>query len=475
MNDENQDPHENHSSQEKNSSNNEEQPANPMPSADSSTDDNQHANSMPSSDSSNASEEKKNDIFSATQAFALFGVMALIVLVYMISSSVGGGDGKDKRLAREAHLQVVRTLNDELPNYLSSIANEDGTITVNTREQQLELVRFQNPENIKTGDWMLESGANMQSVRIPVTYQYQVSAQKPWSLDIRGNVARVIAPPLLPELSPEVNFGALMRQTSYGWKNMPKEEASEFVADLQDKLTRQAYQRYLDGRSELKEEARREIQQMVMNWLSEHPSYGDAIDDPDYGVVKVVLREQEEPILPKSLEKAENGEPVNIMKKRPLDEEKVSVEKHSKKNQASKKPNNAENDVMSKSEDASNPDNEEKEGNSSQADESTSGVQSTDKKTAPEPETEVSPFKEENASESKSDIEKDAKESNEAKDEESEMKSESKNASEASSSLNTGTQSPSSSKTVKGASTHPQSSGAAVSPLSQIHRNPIRI
>lgn len=233
--------------------------------------------------------DKETSGFSWSQAFVIIGLIALVVIAFSAYIMIGKNKERLEQQALQAHQEMVMKLNQELPGYLASQADADGMLTVNRSEAQVEFIRLNGMAEASSG-WML-SGNQIVKVRVPVTYEAVVDTNGSWVVDVKENVARVIAPAVVPRTPPAIELGKIARAEDGGWVLLQSTEAQEVASSLESALSERARDVYLQESDAIILSARNTLEDQILTWLTERGVF----KDPEFAAVKIVFPKLPEP------------------------------------------------------------------------------------------------------------------------------------------------------------------------------------
>ncbi len=109
-------------------------------------------------------------------------------------------------------------------------------------------------------------GSTVSEIRVPVTYRYHLRLDEPWRLEVAGGRCLVHAPAIRPSLPPAIHTDGMEKRSESGWLRFDEDER---MAELERRLTPTLSDRARDpDRIDLvREHCRRQVEQLVRNWL----------------------------------------------------------------------------------------------------------------------------------------------------------------------------------------------------------------
>ena len=113
-----------------------------------------------------------------------------------------------------------------IPTITSELNLEVATTT------QVETFERSDSRSILNG-W-LDLGTNTATIRVPVTYRFQLSLQEPWRLECNGKTLVVHAPPVRASLPVAFDTERMEVRSSRGWFRLPPDQ---LLSDLHCGLT----------------------------------------------------------------------------------------------------------------------------------------------------------------------------------------------------------------------------------------------
>lgn len=225
-------------------------------------------------------------------AFVLVALFALVAyLVTLERASAGGraiGEAAGAMADRAERLAGTFFSGDVTESFVSSMprvsAVEGGALEI----AKLEITETLRRRDERRAAWdLLPLGTTSAEIEVPVTYRYHVLLDDPWTVEVRGPVALVLAPEIRPTLPPAIHTDGMQRRTSEG---LLRFDGAEQMLELERSLTprlvdRASSERYRDL---VREEARRGVADFVRKWLLSQEFW----TDDRFSTVKVIFPDE---------------------------------------------------------------------------------------------------------------------------------------------------------------------------------------
>lgn len=151
-------------------------------------------------------------------------------------------------------------------------ASFTAAIPTITRELNLEVATALQTETFtrssaKTLLWgLVDLGANVVQVRVPVTYRYHIRLREPWELKVRGETVLVHAPVLRASLPPAIHTDQVERLSKRGWcRSSPRPLLEQLEREITPALSAHAADpKQLD---QVRHACRLSVAEFVRLWL----------------------------------------------------------------------------------------------------------------------------------------------------------------------------------------------------------------
>lgn len=233
------------------------------------------------SDTPDIKVEPVGDGFGWSRAFAIIGVVALLVLAFVAYVMVGKTQQQQQSASVADPLSFIEQLNQELPDFIVSQAYQ-GKLVLHEEPEMVQLVRVKGSLG-KSGEWLLDS-SQVEKLRVPVVHTFVVNANDAWDVAIKGNVARVRVPPLKAGEMLRIT-GDIERAVGDLWRAVPVSEAATLGESLRAQVFARSEALLEEHRTSMEADARVALEDILLEWLLAK----DAFEDHDFAAVKVVF------------------------------------------------------------------------------------------------------------------------------------------------------------------------------------------
>lgn len=204
------------------------------------------------------------------------------------------GDAAGKTADRVQKLAEGFFAGDVTESFVSEIPKIDRS-----GEGKLEVASAEIVETLTRSDerrlfWdTLSLGTTTVEVQVPVTYRYHVRLEDDWRVEVRGPVALVLAPAILPSLPPAIHTDRMRTRTEESWLRFDgADRMEELRRSLTPRLTERAK---AAGHVDLvREEARRRVGQFVRRWLLDQEFWAD----DRFSTIKVAFPDEIDDLAP---------------------------------------------------------------------------------------------------------------------------------------------------------------------------------
>ncbi|MEM9553117.1 MAG: hypothetical protein AAGC60_02585 [Acidobacteriota bacterium] len=159
--------------------------------------------------------------------------------------------------------------------FMSALPTIDPSGSGRLEVAKAEIVETFTRSDDRRAFWdVVPLGRTTVEIEVPVTYRYHLRLEDAWTIEVRGQVARVHAPVLRPSQPPAIDTSRLRSRTEESWLRF---DAGEQLDALQQSLTPRLRRRAASpGHIDLvRDEARRTVARFVREWLLGEGWWGD--------------------------------------------------------------------------------------------------------------------------------------------------------------------------------------------------------